>query len=251
MGMINSELIRSVIKSSSFYGVVFAFVGAAGIFTYAITHDSAVWNEKEQGDQSITLQLSAFAPPSRDMIADKVEKPKHHKPRKHHHKRHEMQAVSKPIPSDLQAAETPQEKVKPEPQQEVAQTATDSQEAQEAKVATTTQPNPDANANENVKLLRYSDGIENEYLKAIRHAIQKRHVYPPLAIQRGYEGEVHLKFMIDKNGAISNLQIIKRSAYSMLDKAAIKTLKRACKDFPKPQERVYIEIPVIYNIQHS
>lgn len=246
--MINLELIRNAIKNPSFYGVVFAFIGAVGIFSYSIYNNSQVWQEKEDGNQTITIQLSAFAPPSKDPIAEKLEQPKHHKPRKNSPKRHEIEAPPKPKPSPLQAVEKYQTEIveeTPQPEKEVRE------EIQEAKTATTTQSNPEALDKENIKMMRYSDGVENEFLQAIYRAISKRVEYPPLALQRGYEGMVLLKFMLDVTGAISQLEVVKHSPYSLLDKAAIKTLKRACKYFPKPDENVYIEIPIVYNLQQG
>lgn len=245
--MINLELIRKEIRNPSFYGFLFAFVGAFGIFSYSIYNNTQVWNEKEDGNQTITIQLSAFAPPSKDPIADKIEKPKYHKSRKHKPKRHEIEAPPKLEPSPLQAAEKPQ----PEVAEEKIQPEKEIKDTQEAKTATTIKSSPDALAQENIKMMRYSDGVENEFLQAIYRAMLKRHVYPPLAIQRGYEGEVLVKFMIDVTGEISQLEIVKHSPYSLLDKAAIKTVKRACKDFPKPRENVYIEIPIAYNLQQG
>lgn len=245
--MINLELIRNAIRNPSFYGVAFAFIGAVGIFSYSIYSNSQIWQEKENGDQMITIQLSAFAPPSKDPISKKLEQPKHHKPRKHHPKRHEIEAPPKPKPSPLQAVEKPQIEVAeemPQPEKEVKE------EIQEAKTATTIQSNPEAQAQENIKIVRYSDGVENELFQAVRRELQKRLIYPPLARQRGYEGEVLVQFLLDISGSISQLQIIKRSPYSLLDKAAIKTVKRACKHFPKPNENMYIEIPIVYNLEY-
>ncbi len=245
--MINSELIRNAIKNPSFYGITLAFIGAVGIFAYSIYSDANLWKQKEDGEQFISIQLSAFAPPSKDPIAEKVEQPKyHHKPRQRP-KKHEVEATPKPEPSPLQAVEKPQPEVV-EKVEEITKEVVE--ETQEAKTPTTTQSNPDAVAQENIKIMRYADGVENEFLQAIHRAVQKKHIYPPFAIQRGYEGKVFVKFLIDVSGAISRLEVIKTSRYSLLDKAALKTLKRACKDFPKPHEKVYIEIPIVYNLQH-
>lgn len=246
--MINLELIRNAIRNPSFYGMTFAFIGAAAIFIYSIYNNTEIWQEKENGDQAITIQLSAFAPPSKDPISNKLERPKHHKPRRHHQRRHEIEAPPKPTPSPLQAVEKKTTEISeetPEPEKEVKE------ETKEAKQATTVQSNPDAFAQENIKTMRYSDGVDNEFLQAIYKATLKRHVYPPLAMQRGYEGEVFVKFLIDVTGAISQLEIIKHSPYSLLDKAAIKTIKRACRDFPKPNEKAYIEIPIVYNLKEE
>ncbi|MCI5786655.1 MAG: energy transducer TonB [Helicobacter trogontum] len=241
--MINLELIRNVIKNPSFYGVALAFVGAAGIFGYSIYNNMSIFTEKENGDQFITIQLSAFAPPSKDPIAEKVEQPKAHKPRKHKPKPEQIQAPPKPVPTPLQAMEEPQTKIV----EETSETTKEVLQETQAKEATTiAKPDNEALAQENVKIMRYSDGDDNEFLRAIHRAVEKRHVYPPLALQRGYEGEVLVKFYMDVSGKVSRFEIVRNSPHSLLDKAAIRTLKRACKHFPKPLENVYVEIPIVY-----
>jgi len=50
--------------------------------------------------------------------------------------------------------------------------------------------------------------------------------YPRLAKRRGYEGQVLLEALIDTNGLVKKLKIIKGSGYSILDKAAEKAVQR-------------------------
>ncbi|RDU65963.1 energy transducer TonB [Helicobacter didelphidarum] len=244
--MINLELIRNTIKNPSFYGVVFAFVGAAGIFGYSVYHDSNIMKEKENGDNFVTIQLTAYAPPSNDPIAEQIQKPKpkQHKKRKRHR---EIDAPPKPTPSDLQVKKEIQKEEIPQ----VTEMKKIEQEVVDAQTTTTIQSSPDALANENIKVMRYSEGIDSAFLRAIRVAIEKRHDYPNLAKQRGYEGEVLIKFLIQESGEVSNIEVIHGSKYSVLDKAAVKTLRRACKDFPKPPETTYIEIPIGYMLAKS
>ncbi|MWV62023.1 TonB family protein [Helicobacter saguini] len=241
-------------KNSSFYGGTLAFVGAVAIFFYTAYHHSESWKEKEDGDNFVTLNLSAFAPPSNDPIAEEIQKPKpqEHKKEKKPKKKEEIQAPPKDEPAPYQAQ---QEVVKetevakddtPTPevaQNEVKPTPDDVKEGDRA---TTVQSSPDANSTQNIKVMRYSEGVENAFLKAIRAAIEKRHEYPNLARQRGYEGEVLVKFLIDDKGQVSHIQVVRTSKHPILDKAAVKTLKRACRDFPKPDETTFIEIPIAY-----
>ncbi|MCD6486882.1 MAG: energy transducer TonB, partial [Syntrophobacterales bacterium] len=51
-------------------------------------------------------------------------------------------------------------------------------------------------------------------------------VYPPIAKRKGYEGTVLLSVKILANGTVDKLRVKKSSGYSILDRAAIKTVKK-------------------------
>lgn len=247
--MINLELIRNAIKDSSTYGMLISGIGAAGIFLYTMYNPSETIREKEDGNNFVTIQLSAFAPPSKDPIADKVQKPKHKPKHKKHKKHREMvEAPPKPIPTPLQVMEKPQEEVN-EQTNDFVEVEKAKEDIPVADIATTVQSNPDSNADQNIKTLRFSDGIDNAFLRAIRLAVQKRHQYPNLAQQRGFEGEVLVRFLITATGQVSKIQIIRACPHPILNKAALKTVQKASKDFPKPNESTYIEIPVAYTLK--
>lgn len=248
--MINSELIRNVIKDSTTYGVLLSTLGAVGIFIYSIYNASVFMKEKETGDNFVTIQLSAFAPPSPDPIAEQIQKPKH-KPqhRKHKKQKEAIEAPPKRVPTPFQVMEKPQE----EPH-ELTEQVNDIQEVKEefpvAEIATTVQSSPDAQAEQNIRVMRFSDGIDNAFLRAIRAAVEKRHKYPNLAQQRGFEGEVLVKFLIAASGEVSKIQIVRACPHAVLNKAAIKTVQKASRDFPKPNETTYIEIPIAYTLKN-
>lgn len=50
--------------------------------------------------------------------------------------------------------------------------------------------------------------------------------YPVLAQRRNWQGEVQLGLRVGADGQLSNIHIIKSSGYSILDRAAIKSLKQ-------------------------
>lgn len=245
--MINLESLHSAIKNPTLYGIAFALVGAIGIFSYSVYYANSHWEEKEEGDNFITIQLSAFAPQDNVPIADKIQKPRHHKPKRHKPK---IERLESP-PKDKQSNFQPAEEIKPEEKVELSEEIRERpDEMQESKQASTVSQNTEALADENLKVLRYSDGTTNDLLKAIHLAIQKRHTYPDVARQRGYEGDVLLRFRLDTNGIVSKIEIIRPSKYKLLNKRAIKTVQKACRDFPKPEENMYIEIPIGYALEH-
>jgi TonB family protein len=49
--------------------------------------------------------------------------------------------------------------------------------------------------------------------------------YPKIARKRGYQGSLVLEVLVNGNGKVVDLRVIKASAYPILDKAAINTVK--------------------------
>lgn len=49
--------------------------------------------------------------------------------------------------------------------------------------------------------------------------------YPPLAREKGYEGTVYLRAMIERDGRVGNLAIDRSSGYEILDRAAVDSVR--------------------------
>jgi len=49
--------------------------------------------------------------------------------------------------------------------------------------------------------------------------------YPKVAIKRGYQGTVELMVLINENGKVADLWLFKSSGYSILDQAALQSVK--------------------------
>ena len=252
MKVINLESMRNVIRNPALYGSALAFIGAVGIFSYVASNPHEL-SLKEDGDNAISIQLSAFVPPSKDIVSNEVTKPK---PKKKVHKKkpkQQIEAPPKPVESDLQAKQEPvveevKEVVEPV-QEEVVAKEIPKEEVKESKVATTVKSSPKANSDKSIKFLRYSDGVDDPFLKAIRALIQKRNEYPQLARSRGYEDTVLLRFVVNTDGSVSNEKVYKKSKYEVLNKAALKALHKAKRNFPKPTQITYIEIPIEYGLE--
>ncbi len=50
--------------------------------------------------------------------------------------------------------------------------------------------------------------------------------YPRLARRRGYQGTVLLDVMVDRTGKVSDLRIVRSSGYTILDRAAMESVKK-------------------------
>lgn len=93
-----------------------------------------------------------------------------------------------------------------------------------------------------------SNTPDNALFKEIKKAIQTNLIYPEIAKQNGYNGKVKLNFDIDSTRIPKNIKIIKSSSYSILDKNAIYTVKKAAKDFPEIDKKYNITININFNL---
>ena len=79
-------------------------------------------------------------------------------------------------------------------------------------------------------------------------------VYPKFARKNSYEGIVKLSLTVNREGRSENVQIIKSSGYSVLDKAALKAVKKA--RFKSVNSRIYylaaaLNKPLLIDINFS
>jgi protein TonB len=49
--------------------------------------------------------------------------------------------------------------------------------------------------------------------------------YPPLAREKGYEGTVYLRALVERDGRVGNLLIDRSSGHEILDKAAVDSVR--------------------------
>ena len=82
----------------------------------------------------------------------------------------------------------------------------------------------------------------------ISKIIQNNITYPYIARKMGWEGKVIISFVLTKEGKINFLTVEKSSGYDVLDKNAIKTIKKVSKYFPLPPHDVKISIPILYKL---
>lgn len=79
----------------------------------------------------------------------------------------------------------------------------------------------------------------------------KKEDYPVIAIEKGIEGRVSLSFIVEKDGSISNIDIL-RSIDPSLDKAAVKIVEKMPKWTPGEQRgkkvRVQYTVPVTFKL---
>jgi len=84
--------------------------------------------------------------------------------------------------------------------------------------------------------------VSTEYL-GLMEAIERVKKYPRLARERGMEGVVRLRFMLNHSGGVDAVELVKSSGYEILDSASISAVYRAA---PMPYVNGWVEMPMRY-----
>jgi protein TonB len=89
-------------------------------------------------------------------------------------------------------------------------------------------------------------------LDAFARYVQENLVYPFIAQENGIEGTVYLRFIVDKDGSVRDVQVL-RGVDPSLDKAAIEAVKKAPEWEPGKQRgkpvRVACTIPISFSLE--
>jgi protein TonB len=89
-------------------------------------------------------------------------------------------------------------------------------------------------------------------INAFRKWVQQHLDYPTIAAENGIEGTVYVRFVVDKDGSISNVTVI-RGVDPSLDEEAVKTVQSAPEWEPGSQRgkpvRVQFNLPIVFRLQ--
>lgn len=76
------------------------------------------------------------------------------------------------------------------------------------------------------KLIAHKAANSAQVATILKHELTKYFYYPKLAQRRNWQGDVIVEFVIRPSGVISNIKIKESSGYSILDNAAIISVKK-------------------------
>lgn len=83
----------------------------------------------------------------------------------------------------------------------------------------------------------------------LQQAIAAHFIYPLLARQRNWQGEVVLEFRLERDGRISGMRVARSSGYSLLDHAALNALAQVERISEIMPRSLSVELPVIYRLE--
>lgn len=97
--------------------------------------------------------------------------------------------------------------------------------------------------------------IEASYIggyMAMQQFIQSRIKYPQDAIELGIQGKVFVQFVVETDGSVSNIQVV-RGVYESLDKEAVRLVRNMPKWIPGEvgarKVRTYARLPITFILQ--
>jgi protein TonB len=95
-------------------------------------------------------------------------------------------------------------------------------------------------------------GFKGEGIEGFRNYVQGKLTYPEIAQENGIQGKVYVSFVVEANGKISNVKVV-RGVDPALDKAAVAAVEGAPNWTPGKQRgkpvRVSFTIPITFKLQ--
>lgn len=87
-----------------------------------------------------------------------------------------------------------------------------------------------------------------KHLKEITELLKENLYYPRRARKRGIVGTVVVHFEIQKDATVSQVKVL-NSPSEILSRAALKTIQDLSGKFPKPQEKLFLKVPIQYQLK--
>jgi TonB family C-terminal domain len=110
-------------------------------------------------------------------------------------------------------------------------------------------PRPTSSLTDESRRVAIEESFLRERLSVISNIVQRHINYPPIARRMGWEGRVLIGFVLEPNGDIRDLKVLKSSGYEVLDKEALDAIKRSYRDFPKPPVGVVVKLPINFRLE--
>ncbi len=108
---------------------------------------------------------------------------------------------------------------------------------------------PTSSLTDESRRVALEESFLRERLSVITDIVQRHINYPPIARRMGWEGKVLVSFVLEPNGDIRNLKVLKSSGYEVLDKEALDVIRRSYRDFPKPPVSVVVKLPINFRLE--
>lgn len=227
-----------------------------GLLASSVVHASligGVWLFPEETlkiqapSQSIRLSLSriqsAPPPPAPVVEPPKETPPPPPPPKPKEVKKEPPKPKPKPKPKPiLKAVDTPLPKEEPPKEEEpIVEETTFAPEPVAAANVSSTIALPEGEVTISLE-------TDRALLEKIYAAILKHKSYPRQAVRMKMEGEVVLEFGLKSDGELSWVKVVRGSGHDLLDGHAMNVLRKAAADFPPPNRRIKVQVPIAYEL---
>ena len=225
-------------------------------------YSEVVSTKTEQQEKRVCLQLgcikeSVKKPQKPQKI--KKEKPKTtkpHPPKKRIKKPEKPKEIVKktvqktiPLPKKKVLEKKPTESIKKTKKEEVLEKEVVKEQKCEEKVEVSPQNTTDTQMQQKQNQPQVSKESQyiNRHLRAISKLLQENLYYPRRARKRGIEGKVIVKFILQTDAKVTDIEIIS-SKSTILSRGATKTLQKLSGMFPRPDEELILTVPISYSL---
>jgi len=193
---------------------------------------------------------------------------------KQEEKQSQVQSPPKPSEVEIREVQTPQVQTAPQPKEETkGQTAehpgqgerllqaketsqkpaSQEREGKDLQAQTNksveSPPRPTSSPTDERGRVALEESFLRERLSVISNIVQRHINYPPIARRMGWEGKVLVSFVLEPNGDIRDLKVLKSSGHEVLDKEALDAIRRSYRDFPKPPVSVVVKLPINFKLE--
>jgi protein TonB len=108
---------------------------------------------------------------------------------------------------------------------------------------------PTSSFTDESRRIALEESFLRERLSVISNIVQRHINYPPIARRMGWEGRVLVSFVLEPNGDIRDLKVLKSCGYEVLDKEALDAIRRSYREFPKPPVSVVVKLPINFRLE--
>ncbi len=235
-------------SKSLFLSILIHTLLLASIF-YAYSEFSASVGEKKE--KRVCIRLGCITESAQVSLKPKKVQKKQVKVQKKHlvKKRPKPKPHVKKIPKKT----IPLHKAKAVEQKPELKPVTEEKILQQKKCEDRTSVCPDKIAHKNAQeeQNRQKESLQSQYvnmhLTRIAQLLQDNLYYPRRARKRGIEGEVIVKFTLQKDAEVTDIKILS-SQSDILSRGARKTLQDLSGEFPKPDEALTLTVPISYSL---
>ena len=234
-------------KSLSLSIIIHMLLLASIFYTYSEFSSSS----GEKKEKRVCIRLGCITESAKPSVKPKKAQKKQVKVQKKHlvKKRPKPKPHVKKIPKK----NLPLHKVKPLEQKPELKRVTEEKMLQQKKCEEPIPACPDKMAHKNAKeeKHRQKESLQSQYvnmhLATIAQLLQENLYYPRRARKRGIEGEVIVKFTLQKDAEVTEIKILS-SQSDILSRGARKTLQNLSGEFPKPDEALTLTVPISYSL---
>lgn len=92
-----------------------------------------------------------------------------------------------------------------------------------------------------------ADAEENHLLGSLRTRLGQLLIYPPIARERGWEGEVRVKLVVTASGVLTDIQLARSSGYPVLDAVSLQSLRQVG-TLPPPGKPWQLTLPIQFRL---